>query len=600
MVADYSATAVVKPGEIIEGRYRIIETLGVGSMGSVYLAEHVLIKRRVAIKILRPELVEDADVLDGFMNEARAAGTLGHPNIVECTDMGLTRTDVPYIVLEYIEGVLLSDEIHRVGGLPLRRAFKIADRIAAALAAAHNAAIVHRDLKSDNVFLTDKEDTIDVVKVLDFGISRLLGARLDHGRALVMGTPEFMAPEQVTSPDSVDHRADIYALGVILYHMVTGHRPFTGDDKHALLHRVVHDAPPPLGLRGAPPGFEEMLFTKLLAKDPAQRYASMKSVQEALGAFATVVRPTGTTDRIEVIRPTRERPAEPPPPAEPAPSPASVAAPPAQPRSRSRGLGWVIAGALLAGIGGGLLYFESRLSAGSDRAIAATLESDAEKLAALLDSEIRAAHLRAEGIATTPMLRAAVETDAATLKDMFGSDFLFSPKRGEVLEVWQLRDRQPATSLLRIPDNAAPLTPITGNQTRITSDGTKITIVVSAPVLKQQSGVGGAVAITVPVDLAPLGKRIAEHVLSATVLGFGPPIPLVGGGAAGGAGPVASVVIPLSADVQSGEPTLTAVFPAIPDDGRDKLRLARLASWGLCGVLLVFYVVGLLRGRKRR
>ena len=233
MVADsYSRRAVVKTGEILDGRYRIISELGVGSMGSVFLAEHVLIKRRVAIKILRPELVEDADVLDGFMNEARAAGTLGHPNIVECTDMGLTRTNVPYIVLEYIEGVLLTDEIYRVGGLAVRRALKIADRIASALLAAHTAGIVHRDLKSDNVFLTDKDDQMDVVKVLDFGISRLLGGRADHGgNALVMGTPEFMSPEQVTSPETVDHRADIYALGIILYEMLTARRPFSGDDK---------------------------------------------------------------------------------------------------------------------------------------------------------------------------------------------------------------------------------------------------------------------------------------------------------------------------------------------------------------------------------
>src|SRR3954469_18820774 len=138
--------APVKEGDTVEGRYRIIRRLDDGGMSSVFLAEHLLIKRRVAIKVLRTELAEDADVLDRFMNEARAAGTLGHPNIVESTDMGFTREGVPYIVFEFLEGTLLTDEIYRVRGLPPRRVFRIARQIASALHAAHLAGIVHRDL----------------------------------------------------------------------------------------------------------------------------------------------------------------------------------------------------------------------------------------------------------------------------------------------------------------------------------------------------------------------------------------------------------------------------------------------------------------------
>src|SRR3954465_4327702 len=165
---------VVKTGDVVEGRYRIIKTLGEGGMGSVFLAEHALIKRRVAIKILHPELATDADVIERFMNEARAAGTLGHPNIVESTDMGFVHSHVPYIVFEFLEGALLTDEIYRVGGFTIRRAVRIAQQIASALHAAHTAGIVHRDLKSDNVFLTDRDESLDHVKVLDFGISRFL------------------------------------------------------------------------------------------------------------------------------------------------------------------------------------------------------------------------------------------------------------------------------------------------------------------------------------------------------------------------------------------------------------------------------------------
>src|SRR6202167_1493052 len=157
MVIMGSATkrAAVETGDLVDGRYRILSLLGEGGMGSVFLAEHTLIKRKVAIKILHPQLAREAHVVDCFMNEARAAGLLGHPNIVESTDMGFTHDHVPYIVFEYLQGALLTDEIYRVGGLPVRRAVRIAEQIAAALRAAHDAHIVHRDLKSDNIFLTD-------------------------------------------------------------------------------------------------------------------------------------------------------------------------------------------------------------------------------------------------------------------------------------------------------------------------------------------------------------------------------------------------------------------------------------------------------------
>jgi tRNA A-37 threonylcarbamoyl transferase component Bud32 len=268
-------SVVVKTGDVVEGRYRIIKTLGGGGIGTVFLAEHALIKRKVAIKILHPELAIEADVVEHFMNEARAAGTLGHPNIVESTDMGFTADRVPYIVFDYLEGVLLTDEVYRVGGLPVRRAVKIAQQITSALQAAHKAGIVHRDLKSDNVFLTDKDEMLDHVKVLDFGTSRFQ----------TRGSPEFMAPEQFTSPATVDHRADIYALGVILYEMVTAMRPFTSDDRAELMHRITNNAPPALNRAEVPPALAELIFNKLLAKNPDDRFQSMSEVEQALDAF---------------------------------------------------------------------------------------------------------------------------------------------------------------------------------------------------------------------------------------------------------------------------------------------------------------------------
>src|SRR5215475_8299070 len=289
-----SRSAPVKTGDVLDGRYRIVRTLGAGSMGTVYLALHALIKRQVAIKILRPDLGDPA-ALDAFMAEARAAGTLGHPNIVACTDLGFTTDGAPYFVLEYLEGAVLTDEIYRLGGLPIRRALRIAEQIASALRVAHEAGIVHRALTSDNVFLVDKNQTLDEVKVLDFGAARCFAAPESTRRGAPLGTPEFMAPEQLTNPDAVDQRADVYALGVILYEMLTARRPISDDDRRSLLRRVVSEPPPPLLRPDAPPGLEDMIVSRMLAKDPAQRQASMKEVQSALDAFAAAARPSGTS-----------------------------------------------------------------------------------------------------------------------------------------------------------------------------------------------------------------------------------------------------------------------------------------------------------------
>jgi serine/threonine protein kinase len=307
---------VMTTDDVVDGRYRIIRVLGQGGMGTVFLAEHLLIHRRVAIKVLHQELATDADVVKRFMNEARVAGTLGHPNIVESTDMGFTENRVPYIVLEYLEGTLLTDEIYRVAGFPVRRSVRIAQQIASALQAAHSARIVHRDLKSDNIFLTDRNDTLDHVKVLDFGISRFLS--VDHEqthRNIVMGTPEFMAPEQITAPNLVDRRADIYALGVIMYEMLTARRPFSSDeDPRTLLHRIVHNDPPPLDRPEVPRALDDLVM-RLLAKSPDDRYQSMSDVGAALDSFTTqgdtpqprTTRPVHAIASDEVRSPSSER-----------------------------------------------------------------------------------------------------------------------------------------------------------------------------------------------------------------------------------------------------------------------------------------------------
>jgi eukaryotic-like serine/threonine-protein kinase len=284
----------VKPGEVLEGRYRILRPIADGGMATVFLAQHCLIKRRVAIKILHADLAEDAVMVRRFMNEALAAGTLGHPNIVESTDMGFIEGGLPYIVLEYLEGTALGDEIMRVRAMPAGRALAIAQQIASALAAAHAAGIVHRDLKSDNIFLIESRGRRDHVKVLDFGISRFLSADRTAIGGNLLGTPEFMAPEMVLTPESIDQRADVYALGVVLYEMLTGHVPFQLDrrgefpsltEAHALLERIISEKPPAIERDDLPRGLAPMITDKLLAKNPARRFQTMHEVEAALAAF---------------------------------------------------------------------------------------------------------------------------------------------------------------------------------------------------------------------------------------------------------------------------------------------------------------------------
>lgn len=279
-----SRSTEFQPQDVVDGRYRIVRKLAEGGMGAVFLAEHMLIRRRVAIKQLHAALAADPVMLHRFLSEAAATGTIGHPHVIESTDMGFTRGGVPFIVFEYLEGCLLSEEIRRLGRLPVRRAVVIARQLASALEAVHNAQIAHLDLKSENVFLTQRGNVLDHAVLIDFGISRsLVSGTEPPQRGILMGTPEFMAPEQITDPESADSRADIYALGVVLYEMLAGRCPFDDDDVQHVLQRVVHDAPPPLD-RVVPAALEHLLLDGLLAKSPAQRIQRMTEVTTMLDA----------------------------------------------------------------------------------------------------------------------------------------------------------------------------------------------------------------------------------------------------------------------------------------------------------------------------
>jgi serine/threonine-protein kinase len=298
------------------GNYRAIALLGEGGMGAVYLAEHPGIGRRVAVKVLHKSLILDAQLMGRFLNEARTANAIRHPNIIEILDSGTLADGMPYLVMELLEGETLGARIARLGRLPTRAALRFAFQTASALGAAHDKGIVHRDLKPDNLFIVPDPGHVDGerLKVLDFGIAKLQESASNQVKTrtgAVLGTPLYMSPEQCRGVREIDHRSDIYSLGIILYEMVTGRPPFVSEGFGDLVNMHLNLPVPDLR-QAAPetPAMLEALIMKSLAKNPEDRYPNMAAVREALrrvpgGALATAASfPDGHASHINVGRTT--------------------------------------------------------------------------------------------------------------------------------------------------------------------------------------------------------------------------------------------------------------------------------------------------------
>lgn len=274
-------------GQVIADRFRIDELLGEGGMGAVYRAFHTRIKKTVALKILRPELTSNEDIVARFEREAVAAGRIEHENVAKATDFGRLPDGSFYLALEFVRGKSLAELIAE-GPIPAERAFGIVRQIACGIDAAHQVGIVHRDLKPDNVMMVAREDMGDVAKILDFGVAKLdLGG--DGGTAFtkagtIVGTPEYMAPEQAGGAN-IDGRADLYALGVIAYEMLAGKPPFAAADAVAIMTKHLTETPPPLP-DTVPPEVSAIVMD-LLQKDPDQRPESAARVVERIEALST-------------------------------------------------------------------------------------------------------------------------------------------------------------------------------------------------------------------------------------------------------------------------------------------------------------------------
>ncbi|HEX7506511.1 MAG TPA: protein kinase [Polyangia bacterium] len=268
------------------GSFRVISLLGEGGMGRVYLAEHVLIGRRAAIKVLAAEIADNEDFVSRFFTEARAVNDIRHPNIVEVTDFG-TFGKLPYIVMELLDGETLEARLARVRMLDATSSARVVAQVAAAVGAGHDHGMVHRDLKPANIFLRNHPDYPDFVKVLDFGIAKLVTSdrNVQHHTEMgaLIGTPAYMSPEQCLGDTHLDHRSDIYSLGVVLYQMVTGRLPFTAETAGRLIMSHVQETPPPpQTINPSISAATSASILRAMAKRPDQRFASMREFRDAI------------------------------------------------------------------------------------------------------------------------------------------------------------------------------------------------------------------------------------------------------------------------------------------------------------------------------
>jgi serine/threonine-protein kinase len=282
-------------GMVVSDRYRIMRKIGEGGMGAVYQAEHALIEKRIALKILFQDLTRRPDLVARFLQEAKSASRIGQENVIDISDFGQTADGLVYIAMEFLDGQDLGRLLKTERSMPWLRARPILMQITKALRAAHGHGIIHRDMKPENVYLISREGRADFVKVLDFGIAKVVSADEADGPRLtqtgmIFGTPEYMSPEQAQGHPP-DHRLDVYAVGCIMYQMLTGSVPFTADSFMGILTKHLVEAPVPPRQRRpdlAIPGDVEAICMRALEKDREKRWPDMDAFYRALGAAGGV------------------------------------------------------------------------------------------------------------------------------------------------------------------------------------------------------------------------------------------------------------------------------------------------------------------------
>lgn len=293
-------------GTTVADRYKVEELVGIGGMGVVYRAQHVMTTATVALKVLKPDLaIAYPDMVESFFKEAKATVGLDHPYIIKVTDAAVTADGIPFLVMEWLDGRTLEAEIRDKGMLPLDRVVTLIEQICDALAQAHARGLVHRDLKPGNMMLVTDYKGEEAVKILDFGIAKAMTSTTGAKVSRAIGTLHYASPEQLMLGARIDHRSDIYSLGVILYQLLTGHVPFDADSMERMIYQHLKVEPPPLrALRPELSDAVQSVVLKALAKDPAERYQSATDLARALRRAISLE--TGTLILHCLDRATRE------------------------------------------------------------------------------------------------------------------------------------------------------------------------------------------------------------------------------------------------------------------------------------------------------
>ncbi len=615
-------------------------------MAEVYLARAEGIEgfeKIVVIKRIRPDLTGDRSTTRMFLHEARLAATLEHPNIAHVHEIDIVQGHY-FFVMEYVQGADLRQVMeaahHKGRRISLDDAIEIIIHVCAALHYAHEKrdaddnplGIIHRDVSPSNVLISHD----GAVKVCDFGIAKVTTRSSDTQRGVVKGKFAYMAPEQCLS-QPVDRRSDIFVIGVLLYEVSTLTRLFQADADFELMRTIVQDpvAPPSTRVADYPPELERIVMCAL-SRDPDDRYPTAQMMQLELEAFARERKlatssvglarlmadlfekrmrawrkadrdgiplgehllqhthlsgsdetdaPVLTAESEDGVETSRGAGA----------TPATTGSSTREETRRQRPMRrrpylWLV-GALVASlVGAGAMMAGSWMAGSRERAARDGLTGEADEIAAAIDSTIRAARLQADAIASTPMLRAAIGTDAATLKDVANSEALFSPGPGQVLEIFQQRPELVAT--LRMPPGADPVTPVPARGARLERTADGLAVAVGAPITEHGSArVGGALALVVPVNLGPVRRRLGERAAAASLTGLGPPVSLVG--PAGGGRPL-SLALPASPDWQITPLALSAAPRVAPGPGW--ILGLELAGAATALLMLALYVLA----RRRR